>query len=1092
MRYVLGLDLGIASIGWAIYNMDNSNIEKCGVRLFEPGEVKGARNNASASLSASRRLARGMRRRIRRRAYRMQKIKEHLINSGLVSKDELANMFNSTSKTKSGTSHYDVYELRYLALDSLLSNQQLARVLIHLAKHRGFKSNRKKDKSVDGTVNKSLVENRKLLEENGYRTVGEMLHKNQTFAANKRNRFGEYRVMLQRSDIGEEAKIILEAQHQLGNQLINQQFIEKYITMFNWQRDFAKAEDIQKMVGKCQFETEEARAPKACFSSEKFIALSKLNNLIVSNQITQEKRKLTPAEIQKIIAFILAKKVKFSPKIYFSNLRTILSLEEDEYFNFIQYKPNIKFNEQEQKEQIKELSFPATHELKWGICEHAGEVTWLNLFSNTTLLDTIAVELTYNKTDEAIQTALEKYFAKQKNNFDTDSQQAIISAILKDGVSFDKNISLSLKALHKIIPHLENGQRYDEACKSVWGHHSQRNQQPNPKLPSIQALGLDNELTNPVVIRAISQVRKVINAVIDNYGSPYQINIELARDIGKSVDQRNEISKRQKNNQANNERLIAEFEEDFGRKPMKDEFTKFKLWKQQGNKCIYSGEYINPENILHGTHATEIDHIIPHSRSFDDSMGNKVLCLTQENQRKGNQTPYEYIGQSGHNEQAWHKFEERCKQMNKSGYRLGFDFSKLDRLLLKKVDKEGFIERNLNDTRYIARFCKNKYLENYLQFSYPEDNNKQRVRVLTGQATAFIRSHWGLSKSREENDLHHAQDACVIAAVTTKLVQNVTKYMHEKEFSAAPQIRFVDEDGVIHDRFPMPNINFRQHIIERVNDVFVSRMPKHKISGQVHLDTIRSRKYVDKPIAEYNNGKPFSTISKQLTDSGIKLDKNGEIPTLCPTYKQHNPNIYRLLKERLEKHDNDAKKAFIEPVYAPRKDGTPSEALIKAIKIIQPQNTGVKVNQGIADNGGMIRIDIFNKDGKNYIVPVYLSDVIKAELPNHFKQGKNWALLSTNHKFMFSLFNGDLIKIAGDLNYYYYSEYDVDSTANIKFFYQDGRKKINENGKAELVKIKKGIQNIKIEKYQVDVLGNITKVEKEKRLDFSQLQSQKR
>lgn len=728
--------------------------------------------------------------------------------------------------------------------------------------------------------------------------------------------------------------------------------------------------------------------------------------------------------------------MKSSPKIYFSNLRAILSLEEDEYFNLVEYKPDTKFIEQEQKEQIKELSFPATHELKWGICEHAGEITWLNLFSNIELLDTIAVELTYNKTDETIKTALEKCFAKQKNNFDSNSQQAIISAILEDGVSFDKNISLSLKALHKIIPHLENGQRYDEACESAGYHHSQKKKNANPKLPSIQALGLDSELTNPVVIRAISQVRKVINAVIDNYGSPYQINIELARDIGKSVDQRNEISKRQKNNQANNERLIMEFEEHFRRKPMKDEFTKFKLWKQQGNKCIYSGEYINPENILHGTHATEIDHIIPHSRSFDDSMGNKVLCLTQENQRKSNQTPYEYIGQSGHNEQAWHTFEERCKLMNKTGYQLGFDYSKLDRLLLKKVDNAGFIDRNLNDTRYIARFCKN-YLENHLKFSQPEDHNKLRVRVLTGQATAFIRSHWGLSKSREENDLHHAQDACVIATVTTKLVQNVTRYMHEKEFSAAPQIRFVDEDGVIHDRFPMPNINFRQQIIERVNEVFVSRMPKHKISGQVHLDTIRSSKYVDKPVGEYNNGKPFSTISKQPADSGIKIDKNGEIPTLCPTYKQHNPNIYRLLKERLEKHNNDAKKAFAEPVYAPRKDSTPSEAQIKTIKITQAQNTGVKVNQGIADNGEMLFIDIFHKNGKNYIIPFYIADIGRNKpLSNETVDGHT----VENEYFLFRLYKKDLLRITKDNNchYVYYNGNDIANPYNIQFIPHDG------------------------------------------------------
>jgi CRISPR-associated endonuclease Csn1 len=311
--------------------------------------------------------------------------------------------------------------------------------------------------------------------------------------------------------------------------------------------------------------------------------------------------------------------------------------------------------------------------------------------------------------------------------------------------------------------------------------------------------------------------------------------------------------------------------------------------------------------------------------------------------------------------------------------------------------------------------------------------------------------------------------------------------MHEKEFSAAPQIHFVDEDGVIHDRFPMPNINFRQQIIERVNEVFVSRMPKHKIGGQVHLDTIRSSKYVDKLVGEYNNGKPFSTISKQLADSGIKLDKDGEIPTICPTYKQHNPNIYRLLKEQLEKHGNDAKKAFIEPVYTPRKDGTPSEAQIKTIKIIQPQNTGVKVNQGIADNGGMVRIDIFNKNGKNYIVPIYLSDTIKAGLPNSSiiagKPESEWEMMDDNFKFLFSLYPNDLVKITTKKETFfgYYTGTDR-ATGAITILLHDGSKEIRGIG----IKI-----NTLLEKYQVDVLGNITKVEKEKRLDFSQLQSQK-
>ncbi len=531
--------------------------------------------------------------------------------------------------------------------------------------------------------------------------------------------------------------------------------------------------------------------------------------------------------------------------------------------------------------------------------------------------------------------------------------------------------------------------------------------------------------------------------------------------------------------------MVAQFTEYFKRHPAKDELTKYKLWKQQNGHCIYSGESINLDEIRHGVNLTQIDHIIPFSRSFDDSLSNKVLCLTAENQRKGNQTPYEYIA-----EQKWHTFEEHCENLLKHGRQAGFSYKKYQLLLTKKFDQDKFIERNLNDTRYISSFCKN-YLENNLHFAELGDKNKRRVRVLTGQATAFIRSHWGLAKSREENDLHHAQDACVIAAVTASMQQRITAFMQAKSYGKNQDATYTDpESGEVFDRFPMPNINFRTELLQKVNQVFVSRMPKRTVTGQVHLDTIRSKRYVDNPVAEYNNGKPFSTISKRLSESGIKLDKDDEIPTLCPTYKQHNPNIYKLLKERLEKHDNDAKKAFAKPLLAPRKDGTPSEHQIKTIKVIQAQNTGVEVNHGIADNGGMVRIDIFTKDGKNYIVPVYLSDTINKTLPNKFKKGDSWAELDNTYSFLFSLFSGDLVKLNNEQMLYYYNEYDVSSAANIKIYYPDGRKKIT-NGKIELIKIKKGIQNSTIEKYQVDVLGNISKINTETRLDFSQMKTQK-
>lgn len=1076
MKYILGLDLGITSVGWAIYNHDTSLIERCGVRLFNAAEHP----KDKSSLATPRREARGQRRRVRRRAYRMNTIKQHLINSGLINAEDLKSLYTSTNKTEANKSRYDVYYLRYNALSTLLSNHELTQVLIHLAKHRGFKSNRKKDKSVDGVVNSSLSANSQLLQEKNYQTVGEMLHKDEKFNFTKRNRFGEYSAMLQRADIEKEVQLILEKQRNFGNQLITKEFVGQYLKIFNWQKSFDWRGNIREMVGKCQFEKAESRAPKACFSSEKFIALSKLNNIIYTHDSIE--KRLSSEEIRQIFSKALTKKSGLN----FKDIRKELDISDEARFNFVKYNSNEDFLEIEGKTQIKELKFQAYHELKSAIEDACGNTTWNNLMINFQLLDQIIVELTYNKTDDAIIKSLNHLFLNDPlaNRFTTDEKQQIITTLINNGISFDKNMSLSLKALYKIIPYLEQGYQYDKACKEANYNHSQQDNLKNPRLPSIQKIGLDQELTNPVVTRAISQMRKVVNTIIEKYGTPYQINIELARDVGKSIEQRSKIEKQNKDNNALNQRLFDDFASlNNNRKPAKDELIKFKLWKQQGERCMYSGEYINFTSLLNGTNDTQIDHIIPYSRSFDDSLTNKVLCLTRENQRKGNRTPFEYIGAGGHNFQNWHIFEERCSSMNKSGYQLGFSPRKLQLLLLKKLDEQGFIERNLNDTRYISRFCKN-YLENHLEFA--DKSNKKPVRSLTGQVTAFVRSNWGLIKSRDENDLHHAQDACVIAAMTTKMEQEITKYMRARDYGRNPDLTYTDpKTGEIFDKFPMPNINYRTNVIQKVSEVFVSRMPNRVISGVVHLDTIRSRKYIGNPKIEYNSGKPFSTISKQLTASGIKLDKDGEIPSLCPTYKQHNLNIYRLLQDRLKLHGNDCKKAFLEPLNAPRKDGSRSDVQIKTVKIIQTQYTGVKVNNGIADNGGMVRIDIFNQDGKNYIIPIYLSDVIRDKLPDKAiianKPESEWSLIDTKANFLFSLYPKDLVKVITKKETYfgYYTGTDR-ATGAITILLHDGSDEIRSVG----IKI-----NTNLEKYQVDVLGNYTKIEKETRLDFSRMKN---
>ena len=1066
-KYIIGLDLGIASIGWAVYDDESKQMVDIGVRIFDAAEHP----KTKESLALPRRIARGMRVRLRRRSYRMQLLRKLLVESNFITQEALDNLFNASIKTKNKESRYDVYYLRYKALTQELSNTELTQVLIHLAKHRGFKSNRKNDKSIDGVINNSLKHNQQLLKDNNYKTIGEMLYLNDEFK-NKRNKFGAYNIMLLRSSLEEEAKLILETQANLGKTLITEDFIEKYLEIFNQQKSYDYRNNIEQMVGKCTFEPTEARASKACFSTEKFIALSKLNNIQV-NRV-----KLDAEQIRCALNHFMNKKLK-KPKATFKELRTVLKLDDKDRFNFVKYTSIDNFKEDEEKTNIKELFFSATNELRNNISNKVSEITWQNLSSNPKLLDAIGTTLTNYKEDNTIRKNLLKNFENNSHNFTSEEiNQIIEDAIIEEGISFKSNINLSLKVLYKIIPELEKAYRYDEAIKNVGYHHSQKITDKFDKLPSIQELGLDQELTNPVVIRAISQTRKVINAIIAKYGKPFQINIELARDIGKSAQERNIITKNQKKNEEFNQQLKDDFYEKFHRHPIKDELIKFKLWKQQESRCMYSDEYINLSDIQHSSNNTQIDHIIPYSRSCDDSLSNKVLCLTRENQNKSNQTPFEYIGDSGHNPDAWHKFIERCKSLNKNKYSLGFNYTKLNNLLLTKIDTEKFIERNLNDTRYIARFCLN-YLENYLSFA--DKNHKKPVRVLTGQVTAYMRSHWGFKKDRAASDKHHAQDAAIVSVITNSMVQKITSYSQAKAYGKTNNYDFTYtnlETGEIFDRFPVPYDGFRDRVQDLVRNLFVSRMPTHKNTGSVHADTIRSTKYLD------THG--VSTIKKRLVDSGITIE-NDEIKKLCHSYKQHNPNIYNLIKTRLEEHDNDCKKAFKDPLYAPRKDGSISDVEIKTVKIIETQNTGVFVNNGIADNGDMLRIDIFTKAGKNYIVPIYVKDILLPTLPNKAIIGatkeQDWEVMDDSYAFKYSLYKNDLIKII---------KYDKSGAIKEEYFgYYSGCHRggatisiIEPDRSAEHKGI--GIKFTVIEKYHVDVLGVVSPkpLKPETRVDY--------
>ncbi len=1072
MRYTIGLDIGIASVGWAVINNDKSRIEDLGVRIFKKAEETDGKE-----LNLARREARGARRRIRRRATRMSKVKKLFIEYNLVSQQELETLYILTSEDK------DIWTLRAKGLDKLLNRKEWARVLTSIAKRRGYKSNRKtdeEDKEV-GKLSKGTLENKRILEEKGYRTIGEMFYKDEKFESNKRNKGGEYNNTVLRNMLVDEIHILFDAQRKYGNTFANADFEKKYIEIVTYQREYITPELLERMLGKCTFEKEEHRAPKNSYTFERFMLLQKVNNLKID--INGQNMEIPEDKKQEIINLAYEQ-----AEIKYTQLRKKLELPIEARFKDLNYQELKKKKDEELSEekvikQIEDRKFiklEGWHKIRIALKSNNCEEKFELIKQKPELQDIIADALVRNKTDETITEYL------KEKQIDED----IIKAVLT--INFTKFGHLSYKAMKKIIPELEKGFKYDKACENVGYEYKGSGNKLQDKLPPISEL--DEKILNPVVLRSVSQTRKVINAIINKYGAPTAIYIETAKELSKSFEERQNIQKQQKENMDNNEKLKEYIKENFHFEAKPFDIVKMKLWREQNGKCAYSQKAI-PAERLYEENFVQVDHIIPFSRCFNDGYNNKVLVLTDENQRKKERTPYEYFGE---NEQRWHSFEEFVNLTYK------FNTKKKENLLIKNFNEEKskeWIQRNINDTKYIAKFMYD-YIANNLKFA--DSELKRKVYNINGQATSVLRHYWGLKKDREESDKHHAQDAVVIACATNKNIKKVSDYNRRKVLHINNEI--VDEEtGEIIDlkyntditiKEPWPK--FREEVearmenpdnngelyalrhgdfrnyddidINTIKPIFVSRMPERKITGRAHKDTMRSQKFIKQGCNYTVVKKALTNISKQEIEAIIH---NPEFKMLYMSDKRTYDDIYEKMKEANFK----AEKAFSDGYKKYSKKG--NSPIVRSIKIPSTGNTGVKLkNKSIAENANMVRVDVFKKDNKYYLVPIYVSDFVKEQLPNKAivasKDENEWMEMTNEYQFKFSLYPNDLVKIKkkNEKEFYAYYNSTHRGTAAINLLSVNGERKIEGVGV-------KGLEVF--EKYEVDILGNTNKVQKEKR-----------
>lgn len=909
LRYRLGLDMGATSIGWSIFDMDNNRLIDTGVRIFDDGRE----DKSKAPLCVKRRNARGARRLINRRHIKINALLKILMQLGL---------FPNTHAEKEKLKLLNPYKLRKEALDRQLQPFELGRTLLQLAKRKGFKSNRKDSKEEGGKLKKGFEELKEAMNREKVRTYGEFLYlrsKNNPERpirlSNVFDAAGKYQGGLFpfREIYQEEFNLIWEKQKKFYPQILNEGNKKKIAEVIFFQRPLKEAEE-----GECFFEKGEKRIPKAHPLFQEFRIHQNLVNIKFAEENSPDYQTLGMENLHKL-AQILQNPCELKPNaqgiIVYSNLKKALGLDRKGVFNF----ERKSFSEDRLEKgllvnttqyAINRSKYLAPYWNKFSE-EQKGEI--INVITRPgNYIDFPKTKISIEDEDKLVV----EYLCRSFHISDMAAEELLFDIDLDVGFG-----SLSEKAIRKILPFIKAGMLYSDACKEAGYHHSNKVYAQLDKLPyygevlSQSCLGKKNnprsdeekfgKISNATVHVALNQIRHLVNELIDQYGKPYDIAIEYAREINASTQDRLKMADTRDKNELENQRIIKEMNDKIGKRAYnKEDIKKYKIWKKLSfyngdpltRECPFSGEPIGIADLLNGQ-KFQIEHLIPFSRSLDDSMDNKVLASVSANRYKGNRTPFEAFGESkdGYD---WKEIQRRAKKLSmEQQWRFTSD------AMQKFEEREGPIARSINDTRYMTRL-----LQDYLQPIVRQDG-KQRVQAVVGALTAMIRKSWGLNqyKNKEnEEDYrafhnHHAIDAIVISAIERSQIAEVSKRL--KMVSASVISEFKDEfykfrdeniskqdkidlrkrikdfvtareEGIINQYFKMPDNLGMAEILEKVEKIKISHKPSLKslkdtnsTIGKLHEDSAYGlQNFIDdkslKAIFKFSG----RTIEKEITD----------------------------------------------------------------------------------------------------------------------------------------------------------------------------------------------------------------------------------
>lgn len=866
---VLGLDLGPTSVGWALIDEAVGKIIAAGVRIFPEG-VDRDQQGGEKSKTGARRTARGMRRQIARRARRKRQLRTLLTNNGLLpgATEELDRLLG-----------LNPYALRHGALDEPLEPHEIGRVLLHLNQRRGFLSNRKTDKARAKETKGMLAEISALAEaidRSGSRTLGEYLAglaRGFSRASTSQERPVRHRHT--RRDMYEhEFEEIWSAQGCHHPALLTDALKEAARRIIFFQRDMYWPRSV---VGRCELEPKRKRCPRADRAAQRFRMLHEVNNLRVLDTATRTERRLNADERHELLEYLGAAKERT-----FEQIRKKLRLSEHVRFTL----------EGPDRDKLKGHETDAALGGKRALGKR-----W------STLPDTIKDAVVRVLNEEAREDeALRRLTAEC--GLTSDEAERALAVNLPDGY-----MSYCREAIEKLLPHLERGLLLmaDDASNSAL--HAAGYLRPDEReVRQRECLPPSPDLPNPIVRQALVEVRKVVNAVIREYGIPARIHVELAREAKKSARAREEIRFENAKRRRLREEAAREIEA-VGDKPTGPKIQKYLLWKEQNRECIYSGRSISLTQLL--SDAVNVDHVLPRWRSLDDSMANKVIAFREENDAKGDRTPREWLESADAV-----KYETVLRRAERLPYNKRRKFIQTDVVL------DDFVARQLTDTAYISRL-----VTQYLRCI------GARVVTPRGQMTADLRHFWGLrtildpdgsgEKNRADHR-HHAIDAIVIA-----LTDHAR--LHALANDCGKDVR-------------APWATFREDVARGVAAIHVSHRVQRRLHGALHEETFygASQKCAGGPAAA---GQGTRGWAKGWTEDDKTYVRRKDVTALTDTKhlaKVRDATIREILRRHLQTRGVDPDEPRKIPGDAFRGENAPrmpSGVLIRRVRMLEESET---------------------------------------------------------------------------------------------------------------------------------------------------------